>query len=270
LTRFRNQTRRSPIRARRAWHPSDEKCGLAQIGYNIRMGMKDLAASGARRYRTTQDMVADGLRQGILSGALRSGQPLRQEQIAEDFGVSKIPVREALRQLAGEGLVTFSPHRGAVVSKISYEEAHEITEIRISLESLALRLAVPNITKEDLEQVEAVFRLAGSEEDISRYANLCWKFHELLCSFAGRPRLQNMIESLHATYDLYVRVSSREVMRNKARSQRQHREILDACRSKDAAAVKALEDNIWSAFDEILAHMERFEDPGEDGAHKAG
>jgi DNA-binding GntR family transcriptional regulator len=226
------------------------------------MGMKDLAASGARRYRTTQDMVADGLRQGILSGALRSGQPLRQEQIAEDFGVSKIPVREALRQLAGEGLVTFSPHRGAVVSKISYEEAHEITEIRISLESLALRLAVPNITKEDLEQVEAVFRLAGSEEDISRYANLCWKFHELLCSFAGRPRLQNMIESLHATYDLYVRVSSREVMRNKARSQRQHREILDACRSKDAdAAVQALEDNIWSAFDEIRTHMEQSEDP---------
>jgi DNA-binding GntR family transcriptional regulator len=80
-----------------------------------------------------------------------------------------------------------------------------------------------------------------------------------------------MIESLHATYDLYVRVSSREVMKNKARSQRQHREVLDACRSKDAdAAVKALEDNIWSAFDEIIAHMERSEDPGEDGAHKAG
>jgi DNA-binding GntR family transcriptional regulator len=235
------------------------------------MGMKDLAATVARRYRTTQDMVVDGLRQGILSGAFESGQPLRQEQIAEDFGVSKSPVREALRQLAGEGLVTFSPHRGAVVSEISYEEAREITEIRISLESLALRLAVPNITEEDLEQVEEVFRLADSEEDISRYANLCWQFHEILCGFAGRPRLQNMIESLHATYDLYVRVSSREVMRNKARSQRQHREILDACRSKDAdAAVKALEDNIWSAFDEIIAHMERSEDPGEDGAHKAG
>ena len=235
------------------------------------MGMKELAESVARRYRTTQDMVADGLRQGILSGALRSGQPLRQEQIAEYFGVSKIPVREALRQLAGEGLVTFSPHRGAVVSKISYEEAREITEIRVSLESLALRLAVPIITDEDLGQVEEVFRLADSEENISRYANLCWKFHEILCSFAGRPRLQNMIEALHATYDLYVRVTSREVMSNKARSQRQHREILDACRSKDAdAAVKALEENIWYAFDEIRTHMGQHEDPGEDGSHKVG
>jgi DNA-binding GntR family transcriptional regulator len=235
------------------------------------MNMGELALKASNRHRTAQDMVAEGLRQGILNGVLESGQPLRQEQIAGDFGVSKSPVREALRQLAGEGLVTFSPHRGAVVSKISYEEAREITEIRISLESLALRLAVPNITEEDLEQVEDVFRLAGSEEDISRYANLCWKFHEILCAFAGRSRLQNMIESLHATYDLYVRVSSREVMRNKARSQRQHREILDACRSKDAdAAVKALEDNIWSAFEEILAHMERFENPSEDGAHKAG
>ena len=235
------------------------------------MGMKELAESVARRYRTTQEMVADGLRQGILSGALRSGQPLKQEQIAEYFGVSKIPVREALRQLAGEGLVTFSPHRGAVVSKISYEEAREITEIRVSLESLALRLAVPNITDEDLGQVEEVFRLADSEENISRYANLCWKFHEILCSFAGRPRLQNMIEALHATYDLYVRVTSREVMSNKARSQRQYREILDACRSKDAdAAVKALEENIWYAFDEIRTHMGQHQDPGEDGSHKVG
>ena len=124
--------------------------------------MGELALKASNRHRTAQDMVAEGLRQGILNGVLESGQPLRQEQIAGDFGVSKSPVREALRQLAGEGLVTFSPHRGAVVSKISYEEAREITEIRISLESLALRLAVPNITEEDLEQVEEVFRLAGS------------------------------------------------------------------------------------------------------------
>ena len=221
--------------------------------------------------RTMSGQITTRIRDKILTGEYSPGSPLLQDSIAAEFGVSKIPVREALRQLAGEGLVTFSPHRGAVVSEISYEEAREITEIRISLESLALRLAVPNITEEDLEQVEEVFRLAGSEEDISRYANLCWQFHEILCGFAGRPRLQNMIESLHATYDLYVRVSSTEVMRNKARSQRQHREILDACRSKDAdAAVKALEDNIWSAFDEIRTHMEHFEDPGEDGVHKAG
>ncbi len=94
--------------------------------------MEELTFRSSNRHRTAQDMVAEGLRRGILSGALASGQPLRQEQIARDFEVSAVPVREALRQLAGEGLVTLSPNRGARVSKVSYEEAKEITEIRIA------------------------------------------------------------------------------------------------------------------------------------------
>ena len=66
----------------------------------------------SNRHRTAQDMVAEGLRRGILNGVLESGQPLRQEQIAKNFEVSTVPVREALRQLAGEGLVTLLPNRG--------------------------------------------------------------------------------------------------------------------------------------------------------------
>lgn len=229
-----------------------------QIEYNIGMEMRELAARASSQHRTTQDMVADGLRQGILSGALESGQPLRQERIAGDFGVSTVPVREALRQLAGEGLVTLTPNRGATVSKISYEEAKEITEIRVALESLALELAVPNMTEEDFRRAENVLELWEAEGDPAAYAALNWRLHMILCEPARRPRLTTMIGSLHSSFDLYARRYSAAWMSLKVPAQEQHRHILEACRRGDAAAaVAALKHNIRSGFLEIAGHMEQ-------------
>jgi DNA-binding GntR family transcriptional regulator len=208
------------------------------------------------QYRTAQDIVAEGLRRGILSGALESGQPLRQEQIAKDFEVSAVPVREALRQLAGEGLVTLTPNRGARVSEVSYEEAKEITEIRIALESLALRLSVPNITEDDLRQAEEVLDLWDAEEDPATFAALNWRFHTVLYEPARQPRLMSMIRSLHASFDLYVGKYSAAWMSLKVPAQQQHRHIVEACRRGDAeAAIVILERNIRDGFLEIAKHM---------------
>jgi DNA-binding transcriptional regulator YhcF (GntR family) len=90
-----------------------------------------------------QAMIAGELREGILSGVLKGGQPLRQTEIAERFRVSRILVREALRQLEGEGLISFYPHPGMVVSELSYEEAREISEIRVALETMTIRKVIP-------------------------------------------------------------------------------------------------------------------------------
>jgi DNA-binding GntR family transcriptional regulator len=208
------------------------------------------------QYRTAQDIIAEGLRRGILSGALESGQPLRQEQIAKDFEVSAVPVREALRQLAGEGLVTLTPNRGARVSEVSYEEAKEITEIRIALESLALRLSVPNITEDDLRQAEEVLDLWDAEEDPATFAALNWRFHTVLYEPARQPRLMSMIRSLHASFDLYVGKYSAAWMSLKVPAQQQHRHIVEACRRGDAeAAIVILERNIRDGFLEIAKHM---------------
>jgi DNA-binding GntR family transcriptional regulator len=201
-------------------------------------------------------MVAEGLRRGILSGALESGQPLRQEQIAKDFEVSAVPVREALRQLAGEGLVTLSPNRGARVSEVSYEEAKEITEIRVALESLALRLSVPNMTEDDFRQAERVLDLWDAEEDPATFTALNWRFHTVLYEPARQPRLMAMIRSLHASFDLYVGRYSAAWMGLKARAQLQHRNIVEACRRGDAeAAIDVLERNIRDGFSEMAKHM---------------
>ena len=210
------------------------------------------------------------MRRGILSGALESGQPLRQEQIARDFEVSAVPVREALRQLSGEGLVTLSPNRGARVSEVSYEEAREITEIRIALESLALGLSVPNMTEDDLQQAERVLDLWDAEEDPATFAALNWRFHTVLYEPARQPRLMAMIGSLHASFDLYVGRYSAAWMGLKVPAQQQHRHIVEACRRGDAeAAIAILERNIRDGFSEIARHMHE-QDPGNTDERRDG
>src|SRR5215510_12062973 len=100
----------------------------------------------------TNESIADSLRADILRGNLKSGQALKQDEIAAQFGVSKIPVREALVQLKAEGLVNFYPNRGAFVSEISSAEADEIYVMRIALETAVLARAIPHLTVSHFKQ----------------------------------------------------------------------------------------------------------------------
>src|SRR5438093_1254358 len=102
--------------------------------------------------------VVNVLREKILRGQIKAGEQLRQHAIAAELHVSRIPVREALRQLEAEGLVTIIDHRGAVVSGLSPEEILEMFEIRMVLESYLLRLSIPRLTDEDLKRSEQTLR----------------------------------------------------------------------------------------------------------------
>src|SRR3982751_2703327 len=110
------------------------------------------AGSAQIQRQTTASMAVEALRERILRGDYPEGEPLRQDALAEELGVSRIPVREALRQLEAEGLVTFSPHRGAVVSSLSLDEIDELFELRAAIESDLLRRAIPKMTKEQLDR----------------------------------------------------------------------------------------------------------------------
>ena len=131
------------------------------------MTLEEIAANASRKYRTSQSMVADCLREAILSGVLQEGQSLRQEEIANLFGVSRVPVREALRQLEGEGLVISHAHRGAVVSTLSHDEIREITEMRVALETLATRAAMEHLTKNDLQQAKKALDAIDREKNLT-------------------------------------------------------------------------------------------------------
>src|SRR5690242_1323170 len=100
--------------------------------------------------------VAEKLREKIVQGDIQEGEQLRQDAIAQEFAVSRIPVREALRQLEAEGLITIVPHRGAVVSLLSCDEIEELFEIRAILEPEVLRVSIPNLKESDFANAEKI------------------------------------------------------------------------------------------------------------------
>ncbi|MDX5893014.1 GntR family transcriptional regulator [Rubrobacter radiotolerans] len=200
-------------------------------------------------------MVVGGLRDAILSGVLVGGQPLRQDEIAEQFGVSRMPVREALRQLEGEGMVSFYPHRGAVVSELSQEEVLEIIEIRVALETMALRKAFPLLGEEELRLAEDVLRSIDEEENlVSRWGELNWRFHATLFSPADRPRLLSIVKAQHTAFERYIRVHL--VLSDYENPQREHYELLDTCRRKDLdGALQLLSTHIQNTGKTLLSHL---------------
>lgn len=221
------------------------------------MNLGDLAANVLQQQRSTPDLIADALREAILRGIFQEGQSLRQDEIAAQFGVSRIPVREALRQLEAEGLVTLQLNRGATVSALSPAEAQEICEIRSALETTAIQLAIPQLTESDLEKATLILDTTNQTTDAARWATLNWEFHATLYTPANRPRLLTMIKTLHVNIDRYVRLQM-EKMNYLEKSQKEHYQLLDACRQRDArAAVKVLKRHIDTAGEELVAYLEQ-------------
>ncbi|HYU71157.1 MAG TPA: GntR family transcriptional regulator [Ktedonobacteraceae bacterium] len=222
------------------------------------MDLDELAADAAKQYRTTPTMVADILREAILAGALKGGQPLRQEDLATKFRLSRGPVREALRQLEGEGLITFSPHRGAVVSELSLAEVQEICDIRIALETAALRFAIPHLSEDVLKRAEEILDEADQQTtEVAHWGEINWKFHATLYAPANRPRLLSLIKAQHAQMDRYVRVHF-SLMNYKQQAQQEHWQILDACKRRDISTALAVLERQIAAVGEMLAsHLQQ-------------
>jgi len=146
--------------------------------------------------QTAQDLVLSSMRESILSGELSPGTRLRQEKLAERFGTSRIPVREALRALEYEGLVRSSPYRGFTVTELDADDIEEVYDLRIVLEAHAVRLAVPLITDEDLRALETLYAemVAAAPGDAQLAARE--RFYIRLYSMTGRPRLVGLISRL--------------------------------------------------------------------------
>jgi DNA-binding GntR family transcriptional regulator len=188
---------------------------------------------------STSRVIADALRAAIIDGTLAPGAPLRQDAIARHFSVSAIPVREALRQLEGEGWARVEVHKGATVAPLSADEAREIYEIRSALESLALGLAIPNHTEASLEAARRLCKAAEGEPDPSLYVAGNEAFHMSLYAPSGRPQLIDMIGALHRRGERYLRLKF-GFPEYKGESDHEHVELLDAIVRRDVAAAQAL------------------------------
>ena len=148
--------------------------------------------------KTIASSVVEILREKIISHEIKGGQPLRQDALAEQLNVSRIPIREALLQLEAEGLVSFAPHKGAVATKISAREADELFDVRVLLECDVLKKSLSKITDEELDRSEAI--LAEFEEmlkpdaDMHAWGALNWKFHKSLYLASGRKRTLGILD----------------------------------------------------------------------------
>lgn len=145
---------------------------------------------------TAQDLVLTSVRAAILAGVLSPGARLRQEDLAERFGTSRIPVREALRALEYEGLVTSEPHRGFTVTELDADDVEEVYDLRIVLESHAVRVALPLLTDEDLEELEQLYKAMATAATPDEQLAARERFYIRLYSVSGRPRLVGLIVRL--------------------------------------------------------------------------
>lgn len=185
------------------------------------------------KHRTLSAAIVDRLRQAILDGTHPAGTQLRQDALAETYGVSRIPVREALFQLEAEGLVRILPHRGAVVSELSIDEINDVFDLRTILEPRLLAASAPEFGAEDfamLDFIQSRFVTAIRANDISRWGILNAEFHMALYARARQPRTKSIVTALLQTSDRYTRVqlSSTAAM---GKAEQDHARLTALCRA---------------------------------------
>lgn len=187
--------------------------------------------------KTAHEFVREVLRRAILSGELAASTRLVQAELAATLEVSTTPVREALRDLASEGLIRFDPHRGAVVQELSNDEVAEIYAIRLVLEPLALRQAVPRISDATLQRLRALHRRMLDEPHAADWVDSNRAFHMSLYESAASPRLAAIIRGLQDASVMYIGASLTEVAGLRERANEDHAEILAALERRDVEAV---------------------------------
>jgi DNA-binding GntR family transcriptional regulator len=199
--------------------------------------------------------VTSGLRESLRTGAIPPGTVLSQADIAADYGVSRIPVRDALRVLAGEGLVVLGVS-GAVVAGLSVPELQELYELREAVEPLATELAVPKVGRAETTRMGALVQVmesAGTTPAEWLEANA--RFHALVYEHADRPRMVSLVEQLRRLTDRYLYLHL-DVIGQLDHLHREHRDILSAVTRRDAREVAELTRlHLATSHEFILRHL---------------
>lgn len=193
----------------------------------------------------------------ICKGIYRKGDRLVAEDIAGAIGMSRMPVREAFRRLAAEGLVTLRPNRGAVVSGLNIDEMHDVFDMRSALEGLAIRIAVTKVTPRHLNILERLLDdMDEFSDDSAEWVSRHRAFHEYLCSISERPRLLKQITALYSVIEPHMRLWLQHA--DKSLSARQeHSVILDALRNGDAdAAERVVREHIEGTIPLLVEFLE--------------
>jgi DNA-binding GntR family transcriptional regulator len=234
------------------------------------------AAVALSPFQSVPDFVATSLREAIMSGAIVAGAPLRQEDIGQQFGVSRPPVREALKQLETEGLIIYRPRRGYIVASIDPSDVEEIFEIRMLLEERAAFLAAKRRTDDDIRKLEAMAKgMEGMKmlttDDAAQFSVHNRAFHGLIYQVSGRRLIAEIMQTLENKVERYIRYGSINVG-DSERVHEQHRAIVAAFRDGNAKLMGRLcRDHAAETATSILEFLRHAEtQPAEKKAGRAG
>jgi DNA-binding GntR family transcriptional regulator len=150
------------------------------------------------------DQIVTELRRQIILGQLPEGMPLRQEKLAAELGVSRVPLREAIRRLEAEGFVVSVLHKGSVVTSLSLDEIEELFELRVRLETWLFETAIPRLTDEDIALAEAITEEARQSGNVENWGELNWRFHETLYKPSGHTVALRLLRTVHDNANRYI------------------------------------------------------------------
>lgn len=211
-------------------------------------------------YKTRAQHVADDLRRRILNGGFKGGTQLRQNALAGDYEVSRIPVREALLILESEGLVEFHPHRGAFTTELSVTMIRELFDLRVLLETHLLQHAIPNMTTETLDSANSILleydAALDSGSQINTWSEYNFAFHKALYSPANLPEAMNLVTQLNTRSDRYIRMQLLYTQ-GFEKAESEHHSLLELSRQRNVdAACDLLRHHILDACESIVSLLE--------------
>ncbi len=231
--------------------------------------MKDDMRLDASLSLPLREVVFLRLRQAILQGDLQPGERLMEIQLANQLGVSRTPVREAIRKLELEGLVTMIPRRGAEVANITKRDMQDVLEVRSTLEELAVELCCHRITSEGLSELKnasKVFEAAVKSGDVLTMADADIKFHDIIYKATGNRRLIQIINNLREQIYRY----RLEHIKNESTRRSlidEHNEILEKIVNRDVEAARnSIREHIYKQEHDITAAIELHEKEAESGS----
>lgn len=193
-------------------------------------------------HQTLREKILETIRESILKGQLKPGEKVAEPELAERFGISRTPIREAFRQLESEGYLTVIPRKGAVVTALSERAVEEFYAIKSILEGYAAQMATENLTDKDIEKLEAINRKLqnlADEGDVKTFFKVHNEFHEVFIQAAGNEKLQELINQLMLKFNRF-RLASLALPGRMEISVKEHEKIIKAFKRKDGSQADGL------------------------------
>jgi len=214
--------------------------------------MKRLSPIALENYRPLREIVFETLREAIITGVLKPGERLMEVQLAEEMGVSRTPVREAIRKLELENFVVMVPRKGAYVADISTKDIVDVFEIRAALETLAAGLAAERITDEELEELQRILVLNAESKTLEELVTVDTKFHDVLYRASRNERLVQIISNLREQIQRFRSTTLATPGRMK-NTLEEHKRIVDAVSERNVALAQRLaQEHIENAENSML------------------